>query len=130
MRWKDLNPIVNIRPNMGGGKKPSLAQIERAQKREDERKERKRPEERRQRISFSAIEPNPSELFGKIRGLGAITPQSVVELCSMSPGEAKRTLRRFEKEGLLSRISSFNGQPVYSLNSTDQQPSAVPDVAQ
>ncbi len=115
---------------MGGGKKPSLAQIERAQKREDERKERKRPEERRQRISFSAIEPNPSELFGKIRGLGAITPQSVVELGSMSPGEAKRTLRRFEKEGLLSRISSFNGQPVYSLNSTDQQPSAVPDVAQ
>ncbi len=115
---------------MGGGKKPSLAQIERSQKKEEEKKPKKRQEEQRQKVAPLPKSVDPSDLMDKIKSLGAITPQSVVSVTPMTVGDAKRLLRRMENEGLLTKISSFNGQPIYSLKTTNPEPSPGANVTQ
>jgi len=115
---------------MGGGKKPSLSQIERAQRREEEKKSKKKSDDQKQRTVALPTTVNTTELMGKIRDLGAITPHSVISVMPMSIGDAKRFLGRMERDGVLVRVSSFNGQPVYLLKASNPEPSTMANPAQ
>lgn len=111
---------------MGGGKKPTISQMEKALKKEEE----KRKSVEQKKLITIPKEIGTEEILEKIKDLDAITAHSLALRAQIGLGDAKRVLRELSKAGIINQLSSFNGHPVYSLNSSNAKPTGPPDTIQ
>lgn len=114
---------------MGGKKKPTISQAEkalrRAQMQEAEKKAQRRKEtENKEKARWSVTQIDLEKVKEKISNLRVITPFDLASQLSISIGEAKRILNELSNRKELIRLSAFNGHPVYVLTTTTQEQAA------
>ncbi|MBO3758074.1 MAG: hypothetical protein QW314_07210 [Thermoproteota archaeon] len=110
---------------MGGKKKPTISQAEkairRAQMQEAGKQAQKRKEtENREKARWSITQIDLEKVKEKISSLKVVTPFELASQLSINIGEAKRVLNELSSKGELVRLSSFNGHPVYTLPKQEQ----------
>jgi len=103
---------------MGGKKKPTLSQAERALRRAqmkeaEKRAQKKKEAENKERSKWAVVQTDIEAIKSKIASMNVITPFELASQLSISIGEAKRILNGLVSSGMLVRKSSFNGHPVY-----------------
>jgi len=103
---------------MGGKKKPTISQAEKALRRAQmqeagERAQKRKEAENREKVRWSVTQIDLEKVKEKISSLGAITPFELASQLSINIGEAKRLLNELSNRKELVRLSAFNGHPIY-----------------
>lgn len=103
---------------MGGKKKPTISQAERALRKAQmqeagERARKRRESENREKAMWSITQIDLGKVKEKISDLRVATPFELASQLSISIGEAKRILNELSNQKELIRLSAFNTHPVY-----------------
>ncbi|MEM3507293.1 MAG: hypothetical protein QW589_00170 [Candidatus Bathyarchaeia archaeon] len=105
---------------MGGAKKKSLAQMEKAQRLAEEKAEKAKKqkmktaiEKKVRSIEIPTIEE--SKLIAELSKLGAITPYTVASQFNIKVGSAKRLLDELERKNLISSIGGNARLRIYKI---------------
>lgn len=105
---------------MGGAKKKSISQMEKAQRLAEEKAEKAKKQKIKAAIEkkVRSIEiPNieESKLITELSKLGAITPYAVASQFNIKVGTAKRLLDELEKKNLISLVGGNARLRVYKV---------------
>ena len=104
---------------MGGKKKLSLKQMERAQAREDGKSEgkskTKEPTQRKEK-TYGIIPPNPSDdkIVKDLLKVKVLTPYTVATKLDLRISVAKHFLEDLKKRGLVNEVSSGRNLKIYT----------------
>jgi small subunit ribosomal protein S25e len=111
-----MNKVIT----MGGAKKKSLSQMEKAQRLAEEKAEKAKKqkvktviEKRVRSIEMPQIEE--SKLIAELSKLGAITPYAVASQFNIKVGVAKRLLEELEKKNIISLVGGNARLRIYKM---------------
>jgi len=97
---------------MGGKKKPTISSLERKMRkmREKEREKKRRGREEKMKLVKTT---DINNIVREIKGLKYITPFLMYQKYGIKISEAKRMLRKFHEEGILTLYSGGRRVPIY-----------------
>ncbi len=104
---------------MGGKKKLSISQAEKAQRRamrEEARRARAREQTRAERKFGGIIPPNPKDekVMNEIRKMRVLTPYTVASRFNIRLSVAKNLLRELHRQGVITHVSSGVNTEIYT----------------
>ncbi|NHV06588.1 MAG: hypothetical protein HA495_04535 [Thaumarchaeota archaeon] len=110
---------------MGGKKKPTISQAEKALRKTQmqeagERAKKRKETENREKARWSVTQIDLEKVKEKISSLKVVTPFELASQLSINIGEAKRILNELSSRRELARLGAFNGHPVYVFSKQEQ----------
>lgn len=106
---------------MGGKKKLSLKQMERAQEKKDEEEEKKKekaPSLTREKKPLGIVSPDVKNerIVGELKKMGVLTPYSVATRLGIRISAAKDFLEQLEENGTIHMVSGNHNLKIYKAD--------------
>ncbi len=108
---------------MGGKKKLSLKQMERAQDKKDEedakkekKKEKAGPPKEKKLLSIAVPDTRDQKIIGELKRMRVLTPYSVASRFNIRISAAKDFLEQLEEQGTIQTVSSSHNIKIYKVD--------------
>lgn len=100
---------------MGGKKKLSLKQMERAQAKKDEQEKKKKEKTAKEKKALGIIPPDSKDekIVGELKKLRVLTPYTVASRFDLRLSAAKDFLEQLEEGGVVQLISGSHNIKIY-----------------